>query len=199
MLRLDKFNFFYSIISIISPRIKPIRKGFTSSEVHLEPLSSCTLAKIIPLNPISHGPQIQTFDQVDCEESYNRGSNQEHNDAQLGHDPNAGQNNISPSPGCDDLRMEIQALRSPLLESEEIIGNLTKENRDLKAKLGQNSSNSNWPSGKDKFKAKPKDPSPDDAPDRRQGGRPGRPLFRREPIKPEDADDIQEYGLTPDD
>jgi hypothetical protein len=126
------------------------------------------------------------------EESYNRGSNQEHNVARLGHDPNAGQNIISPSPGYDDLKMENQLLGSQLLELEEIIANLAKENRDLKAKLGQNSSNSNWPSGKDKFKAKPEDPSPDDVSDRRQGGRPGRPLFRRETIKPEDADDIQE-------
>jgi hypothetical protein len=126
------------------------------------------------------------------EESYNRGSNQERNVAQLGHDPNAGQNNISPSPGHDDLKMENQPLRSQLLESEEIIASLAKKIRDLTAPLGQNSSNSNWPSGKDKFKAKPEDPSPDDASGRRQGGRPGRPLFRREPIKPEDADDIQE-------
>jgi hypothetical protein len=147
MPRLDKFNFCPKI-SIMSPRIKPIRKGFTSSEAPLEPLSSCPLPKIIP----------------------NRGSNQEHNVAQLGHDPNAGQNNVSPSPGYDDLRMENQAFRSQRLEPEEIIANFTKENRDLKAKLGQNSSNSNWPSGKDKFKAKPKDPSPDDVSDRRQGG-----------------------------
>jgi hypothetical protein len=85
----------------MSPRIKPIRKGFTSSEAPLEPLSSCPLSKIIPLNPISHGPQIQTFDpltKLKGEESYNRGPNQEHNVAQLRHDPNVGQNNISPSP-----------------------------------------------------------------------------------------------------
>jgi hypothetical protein len=61
MLRLEKFNF-CPIISIVSPLIKHIRKGFTSSEAPLEPLSSCLLPKIIPLNPISHGPQIQTFD-----------------------------------------------------------------------------------------------------------------------------------------
>jgi hypothetical protein len=93
--------------------------------------------------------------------------------------------------------MENQRLRSQILELEVIIANLTKKIKDLTALLGQNSSNSNWPSGKDKFKAKPKDPSPDDVSDRQQGGQPGRPLFSREPIKPEDADDIQEYGLTP--
>jgi hypothetical protein len=87
------------MISIMSPRIKPIRKGFTSSGAPLEPLSSCPLLKIIPLNPISHGHQIQTFDlltKLKGEKSYNRGSNQEHNVAQLGHDPDAGQN-ITPA------------------------------------------------------------------------------------------------------
>jgi hypothetical protein len=50
MLRLGKFNFCH-VISITSPRIKPIRIDFTSSEARLEPLSSCPLPKIIPLNP----------------------------------------------------------------------------------------------------------------------------------------------------
>jgi hypothetical protein len=78
MLRIDKFNFCH-VISIISHLIKPIRKGFTSSEAHLEPLSCCHIPKIIPLNHISHCPQIQTFDpltKLNGEESYNRDSNQ---------------------------------------------------------------------------------------------------------------------------
>jgi hypothetical protein len=54
------------------------------------------------------------------EESYSRDSNQEQNVAQLGHDPNACQNNISPSPGYDDLKMENQLLRSLLLKSDDL-------------------------------------------------------------------------------
>ena len=78
----------------------------------------------------------------------------------------------------------IAELEVQLAQAHERIRSLEEENAELRARLGQNSTNSSRPPSQDptQLRRKPKPPS-----GRKRGGQPGHPRHEREPTPPDEV------------